>query len=364
VADDVIGADERAAASEALGRAVSAVAELAPLAQEIELSGVSREHVDRLATAGVLSAGLVDGWTAAQVRELHEQLAGASGALWFVLTQHRSPAEAARGTANQPLRERWWDGLAKGTQLGAVSFAHLRRAGRATVTAARERSGWRLDGRLDWVTSWGLADALLLMAETADGEVVQCLLPASERDGLAVGGELRLAAMQGTSTVGARLEGLLVDDQEVAAVVPKAQWLARDSERVANTPPAVLGLTRAALNRLTEAAEKSGWATAGDLAARWRDELVSLRARAYTLVDDVPPGDCMDERVALRAQATRLAQDVSSALIAVQAGRSMLSSSPEQRWGREAMFALVQSQTQVTREALVSSFSTELASRY
>jgi hypothetical protein len=42
----------------------------------------------------------------------------------------------------------------------------------------------------------------------------------------------------------------------------------------------------------------------------------------------------------------------------------MLSSSPEQRWGREAMFALVQSQTQVTREALVSSFSTELASRY
>jgi hypothetical protein len=52
-----------------------------------------------------------------------------------------------------------------------------------------------------------------------------------------------------------------------------------------------------------------------------------------------------------------MAQEVTSALIAVQAGRAMLTSSPEQRWAREAMFALVQAQTQVTREALVAGFS-------
>ena len=60
--------------------------------------------------------------------------------------------------------------------------------------------------------------------------------------------------------------------------------------------------------------------------------------------------------MALRAQITKLAQEVTSALIAVQAGRAMLLSSPEQRWAREAMFALVQAQTQVTREALVAAF--------
>jgi hypothetical protein len=84
---------------------------------------------------------------------------------------------------------------------------------------------------------------------------------------------------------------------------------------------------------------------------------VALRSRAYELVDDVTPGELVDERIAVRAQVTRMAQEVTSALIAVQAGRAMLTSSPEQRWAREAMFALVQAQTQVTREALVAGFS-------
>ncbi len=37
----------------------------------------------------------------------------------------------------------------------------------------------------------------------------------------------------------------------------------------------------------------------------------------------------------------------------------MLLSSPEQRWAREALFALVQAQTQVTREALIATYRPE-----
>lgn len=279
--------------------------------------------------------------------------------MWFVLTQHRSPAEAARTTPNFELQTRWADALTSGALLGAVSFAHLRRPGPPAVSAVRDGDGWRVSGRLDWVTSWGLADVLLLMAETPDGQVLQALLPASHREGLLIDGELSLAAMQGTSTVGARLQDVWIDDGEVAHVLPKSEWLGRDAQRVANTPPAVLGLTRAALNALMEAANQRGWVTAEALASRWRDELVTLRSRAYELVDDVPPDECIDERVALRARATRLALDVTSGLIAVQAGRAMLTSSPAQRWAREALFALVQAQTQVTREALVATFSGE-----
>jgi alkylation response protein AidB-like acyl-CoA dehydrogenase len=357
VVDDVIGADARVGESDALSRAADAVRQFVPRAQELESVGISRADVDQLAAAGVLSAGLVGGWGPARVRELHEQLAGASGALWFVLTQHRSPAEAARSTANESLRSRWADGLSAGALLGAVSFAHVRRPGPPAVAAVRDGAGWRVSGRLDWVTSWGLADVLLLMAETSDGEVVQALLPACEREGLLITGELSLAAMQGTSTVGATLQGVFVDDVEVANIVPKGEWLARDAQRVANTPPAVLGLTRAALNALTDAADQRQWSTARELATRWRNEFVTLRSRAYELVDVVPPGELVDERIAVRAQVTRMAQEVTSALIAVQAGRAMLSSAPEQRWAREAMFALVQAQTQVTREALVAGFS-------
>ena len=354
--EDVIGADARVSASGLLTAVVDAVRAYGPDAQRLEVDGVSRADVDRMAAAGVLSAGLVDGWSPAQAREVHEQLAGASGALWFVLTQHRSPAEAARTTENAALGERWAGGLLSGASLGAVAFAHLRRPGQPTVTASRNGESWLVNGRFDWITSWGLADVLLLMAETPGGEVVQALLPASARQGLTITGELPLAAMQGTSTVGAVLDKMTILDAEVARTLPKREWLAADALRTANAPPAVFGLTRAALNALIAAARQRQWATASSLATSWRDEFELARARAYTLIDDVEPDDGIDERVALRAQITRLAQDVTSALITVQAGRAMLLSSPEQRWAREAMFALVQAQTQVTREELVASY--------
>jgi len=358
VVDEVIGADARVSASAQLTAAVDAVRGYAPQAQRLEADGVSRADVGRLAAAGVLSAGLGAGWTPAQTREVHEQLAGASGALWFVLTQHRSPAEAARSSENDAVRERWASGLVSGASLGAVAFAHLRRPGSPTVAATRQGAGWLVSGRLDWITSWGLADALLLMAESPDGDVVQMLLPTSDREGLSITGELPLAAMQGTSTVGAVLADIWVSDAEVARILPKRDWLAADALRTANAPPAVFGLTRAALNALNAAAGQRQWSTAVRLADQWREQFEGARARAYTLVDDVPADEGVDERLALRAQITKLVQDVTSALITVQAGRAMLLSSPEQRWAREALFALVQAQTQVTREALITEFST------
>jgi alkylation response protein AidB-like acyl-CoA dehydrogenase len=357
VIEDVIGPDARVTATGELARALDALTVVGVDAGRFEAEGVARSEVDVLADAGVLSAGLVPGWTPANTREVHEQLAAASGALWFVVTQHRSPATAAATTANDALRGRWADELSRGRALGAVAFAHLRRPGPPSVTATRVTGGWRIDGRLDWITSWGLADVLLLMAESPDGDVVQALLPASGRDGLRITGELSLAAMQGTSTVGAVLEGLLVDDGEVAHQLPKESWLAEDTQRTANAPPALFGLVRVVLNALSAAAAERGSPNAASLADRWSDELRAMRSRAYQLVDEVEPGGALDERRELRARITRLAQDASSALIAVRGGRAMLTSSPEQRWARESLFALVQAQTAATREGYLATFS-------
>lgn len=355
--DDVIGPDARVTASGELARALGGVAVLAPEAARLEADGVTRVDLDVLAEAGVLSAGLVPGWTPANVREVHEQLAGASGALWFVVTQHRSPATAAATTGNADLSARWAEPLARGHALGAVAFAHLRRPGPPSVTATRTDGGWLVDGRLDWITSWGLADVLLLMAETVDGQVVQALIPAVERPGLHITGRLGLAAMQGTSTVGAVLDRCRVEDAEVAHLAPKDAWLRQDTERTANAAPALFGLSRAIVNALTDAVGRRGSNGGEVLARRWVEEHRERRGRAYTLIDDVPADDGLDERRHLRAQVTRLAQDAASALIAVQGGRAMLTSSPEQRWAREAMFALVQAQTFATREEYLTTFS-------
>jgi alkylation response protein AidB-like acyl-CoA dehydrogenase len=278
------------------------------------------------------------------------------------MAQHASPAKAAMTSENAELRTRWADGLASGRLLGAVSFAHLRRA-RPTVVATRGRGGWNISGRLDWVTSWGLAEVLLLMAETEDGAVIQALIPAQERKGLRVTGELCLVAMQGTSTVGAVLEDAQVADAEVAHVVSKNDWLAADVQRTANVPAAVVGLARAALNALSREAEQRQSAEAADLAERWRRQLVRERADAYRLVDDVDPSQALGERRAIRASLTKLAQDATAMLVAVQAGRSMLMSSSAQRWAREALFALVQAQTAMTRTALIEAYLADATSR-
>ena len=299
-------------------------------AQRLEAEGVSRSDVDRLADAGVLSAGLVARVDAARrSRELHEQLAAASGALWFVLTQHRSPAEAAAHDGERrAARAVGRAAGAVGALLGAVAFAHLRRPARRRVTA----DAWtvRLAGRaarLDWITSWGLADVLLLMAETPDGEVVQVLLPASEREGLSITGELPLAAMQGTSTVGAVLDGLRVERRRGGARAAQGRVAGRG--RAAHRERATCGVRAhpcGAERALAAAAAAAlGSRRRGLGASVGRTELVQMRARAYALVDDVRPGEALDERVASCGRAvTKLAQDATSALVAVQAGRAML----------------------------------------
>jgi hypothetical protein len=201
-----------------------------------------------------------------------------------------------------------------------------------------------------------LADVLLLMAETADGVVVQALLPARERSGLSLTGALSLAAMQGTATVGALLDQMFVSDAEVAHLVSKRDWLERDTQRTANVPAAVVGLARAAVNTLLLESEQRSWPEAVELAGLWSRQLVRERSRAYQLIDDVAPGERLAERRALRASITKLAHDATAMLLTVQGGRAMLTSSPAQRWAREVLFSLVQAQTPATRDAVVEAY--------
>jgi alkylation response protein AidB-like acyl-CoA dehydrogenase len=343
----------------ALQQALSVVDAFGNEAERLERGGVTRDDVRRLAEVGALSAGVTGQmWTPAATREIHERLAAASGALWFVMTQHRSPAEAAATTGNDDVRSKYAAGLASGDLLGAVSFAHLRRP-RPTVVAERTTEGWSISGRLDWITSWSLADVLLLMAETADGRVVQALFDAHARQGLTVLGELSLAAMQGTSTVGAVLEHMTVRDAEVAHVLPKSQWLTTDERRTSNVPPAVVGLARCSINALLHEGAARDWSPITELAQEWRQQLITQREFAYALVDEVDAGESLAERRDLRASITKLTQDATSMLVAIQGGRAMLTASSAQRWAREALFGLVQAQTLQTRASLIAAYRAE-----
>ena len=361
---DLVGPVPEAMGHPAVTGAQSTLRQLAAEAEAIDVAGVTRAQVDALACHGVLglSAPTALGGLAASpavVREVGETLSAASGTVWFVAAQHRTPMECAVAATDTPSHERWAEPLATGRALGAVAFAHLRRPGGPSVRAVRTATGWQVSGMLDWVTSWGLADALLLMAEADDGLVVQALVPARERVGFGVTGPLGLAAMGGTSTVGARLDAMPVDDDEVAAVVAKSEWLARDTERTANAAPAVFGLMRAVIADLHRSGVERDQPLAVEAAQRFAEQVTAARAAAYRLIDDVPAGEALDERVLLRARSLTLLQRITAARVAAQGGSAMLLRSSAQRWAREGLFHLVQAQTQPLREALLQEWAAQ-----
>jgi len=327
-----------------------------PAAEQVDRSVVPRSHLDAWGTAGLLGLAGPQAYGGAGapqsvVREVTEVLAGACGATWFVATQHAMPLGTVAATKNEALKERLLHGMCTGSVLSGVAVAQLRRPGPPAVTAARTDDGWRLDGHVGWMTSWGICDVFLLGAVTADGNVVLAMVPAREGDGLMASAPMELAAMQATQTVTLDLDGFVVHDEDVASVVPLADWLSLDAAKTANPSPHTFGLQREIVRRLAETASKRDDGTAAALAQQLGREGDRLRRVAYTLIDDVPALEQVEDRLAVRAATLELVVRSATALVAATGGSAMAAGAAQQRLMREAVFHLVQAQTGPIREA-------------
>ncbi len=359
--DDLAGVDDhplvRAAGDLAAGL-------LVPEAERVDVEGVPAAHVAALAGAGLLGVrGPVEAGGADAdppvVRRVTEILSGACGATWFVWTQHASPLGALAGSANTGLRERWLAPLCRDA-LGGVAVAHLRRSGGATVRArpvgdgADETGGWILDGTAVWVTSWGLADVLLVGAVTPDDQAVLALVPARAAPGVRPSAPLALAAMEATVTVRLEFDGYVVAPDDVVEVVSLADWRRADAAKTANVTPAVFGLIATVVARLEEASRRRDEPGGVALARALGAEAAEVRASAYGLLDETPAAEAIDERLALRAHALELGVRAATALVAAAGGAGMARSSAPQRLAREALFHLVQAQTAPVRRATLA----------
>ncbi|MBC7372954.1 MAG: acyl-CoA/acyl-ACP dehydrogenase [Frankiales bacterium] len=329
---------------------------LRPSAEDVDRDVVPRSHLDAWGAAGLLGIGGPaayggGGAPAAVVREVSEVLAGASGATWFVATQHAMPLALLAASANEALKDRLLPGLCNGQVLSGVAVAQLRRPGPPAVTATRVDGGWRFDGHVGWMTSWGICDVVLLGGLTTDGQVVLALLPARDGGGLSSSAPLELAAMQATSTVTLDLDGLVASDAEIVEIVETAAWLAADATRTANAGPHHFGLQRECVRRLAETAARRDDGTAAALAHALGAEGERLRAVAYTLLDDVPADEHLEDRLAVRASVLELVMRTATALVAATGGAALAADAAPQRLVREALFQQVQAQTPTTREA-------------
>ena len=336
---------------------------LAEQAASTDAHGVSRTSIDSLAAAGMFGAP----WTpAAAQRELAERIAMADASTWFCWAQHQTPLAtltAARDSSESPnvlaLQDSWLDPMRSGQALAAVAFAHLRRAGKANPIAERVDGGWRINGSLDWVTSWDIADVLVLMVRSED-EVVTFLIPAGYSDaapmhGVHLGEPLSLLAMGGTHTRPMLFENALISDDHVVSVEPFAQWRDRDAMKTIDANPAAFGVARGAIAELMELGserdDQSITLTAQALATSVR----SCRERAYALVDE---GGDESERVALRIESLNLVANATRAVVIARAGAAMMRGRSAERRVREAMFLQVQAQTARTRDAHLAGMRT------
>ena len=341
------------------------LAAIAAAATESDRHGVRRSSFDALAAAGLLGRPLEP---PSLQRELAERLFMADGALTFCWLQHQLPWRrllAATSTADAPaaddLRHRWLERVATGLALGGGAFAQLRRPGAPNPAARRIPGGWRVDGQFDWITSWDIADLMLLCVRCCDASgdrVVGFLLPAGASaaplpKGISLGEPLALLAMGGTHTRPLQLDGTEISDSQVLFVEDFAHWSEADAARVCRVSPVVFGCIRGAIADLHQLASHHHDAQFLALAAELARHCSQLRRQAYGLIDADPQASpsLRQRHRDLRAQALALAMRAAQAAVIAHAGAAMHSGCETERRLREASFLLVQAQTADSRRA-------------
>jgi alkylation response protein AidB-like acyl-CoA dehydrogenase len=313
-------------------------------AQKREEVGVSRQTMDALAAIGWLAGNA----NAATYRERAEQLAMADASVWFCWLQHQSPLALLKGSGNSALQQRWLAALQGGRALGATAFAHLRRPGHPNPIAHHCSNGWLLNGRLDWVTSWDLADVVSVQLRTSaqlDAEVLAVLIELKTKskcpEGLTAEAPLALMAMGGTWSRPVRLERCLIQEESVISVVPIQSWQAADQRKTRFANPAAFGLIRAALGDLHQQAESRHMTCWHQKLNALAKEAANLRHICYEAADN--PSQVTDaEHHKMRAAALELAQHCCRTALISHGGAGMRAGHASGRRLREAMFLQVQ----------------------
>jgi len=282
-------------------------------------------------------------------RRFQEDSARASGALAFLESQHQSACGILVRSPNQALRRKMLPDLAAGRQSAAIAFSHLRKSGAPALQAAAEPGGYRLDGRLPWVTGWGFFTHCVSAATLPDGRVLFVLHPLAESAELKPSAPLDLGAMGVTQTVAVEVAGLRIPDADVVDLHP-ATWI-RENDRIAVAlqSPLALGCAAAAVDVLR--AQRPGL---GEAAERLDRELAACREEAFRAMEE--PVD-LERSLKARSAAIELMGRAAHAAVVGAAGAGNLMTHPAQRVYREALAFSVLALSPAIQEATLERLS-------
>jgi alkylation response protein AidB-like acyl-CoA dehydrogenase len=305
-----------------------------PAAQDIDRApSVPGAVLDALADAGLYGLlGPVEmgglGAGPEVTAAVFEALGGGSLATAFVWVQHHTTVRAMAESTNEH-RQEWLPALCSGRTRSGIAVAALRRPGPPTMVAEPDGDGVVLSGFAPWVTGWGLIDVLLVAAR--DGEdVIWVLVDATTGPALQVH-RLPLAALDSSSTVRLRVEGLAVPASRIVGRQLYSEWRAGEVPGLARSGFLAIGVAQRCVRLLGD--------QAGDLS-----RIVDQARRRLLDVN-------RDSVVTARVEASVTSLRAATALVAAGGGRSIEVNQPAQRLAREAMFLVVFAQTEEIRRS-------------
>lgn len=286
-------------------------------------------------------------------REFQEMVARYSGSLAFLQTQHQSASSMIAKGDHPALRDAYLPQMADGRKLVGIGFSQLRRPGTPMLRAEPVSGGYVLDGKVPWITGFGLFPEFLVGATLPDGRALFAVVPFvdSEHEGgtIAFSEPMRLAAMESAQTVSGVFTGWYVPQDRVVYIKP-ADWI-RNNDMINVTLQGhfALGCARAGLDIVLISFDSKGLPF---LKAAWDSLDAELEAcRAATIAARQVGEETTVERLRIRAWAIDLAVRCAHAAVAASSGAANAMAHPAQRVYREALVYTVSAQTPAIMEA-------------
>ena len=285
-----------------------------------------------------------------EVRRFQEIVARYSGALAFLQTQHQGVSGMLASSANRPLAEAYLPLMGDGRRMVGVGFSQLRRPGPPMVTATPVEGGYRIDGRVPWVTGFGFFGEFVVGAQLADGRAVFGLAPLAAVEGVAPTAPMRLAAMMAAGTVAVDLDGFFLAEDRTLAIRPSGWISASDEINIAQQGSFAVGCAQAGLDVLGTNASRRKLAFAEDAHRSLQAQLDAIRQEAERWAGEAT-AENVDERLDLRARMIELMVRCAHAGVVSSSGAANSQDHPAQRVYRESIVFSVSAQTGPIMEA-------------
>ena len=293
------------------------------------------------------------GMDAVLLHRRYEELAQRCLTTALIFTQRDSAVGFLVSAADAPISARLLRSMAQGTIFATIGIAQLTTSGRhlpPAVLARRTSGGFRVSGRIPWVTGAAAAHRIIAGATMDDGQQILFALR-SRQPRVVVEIRKDMVALNASCTGAVQLRHVLVPDADVL-VPPCHNALAlRGRQRSFGLSTCVLplGVAGGALTMADELV-RARFQSCGEAISTLRRDYTDLAAQVYRVGASWRLLQRPGIGAQLRAASNHLAARSSLAALELAKGHGFMCESPAQRRAREALFFFVWSSPTVVIE--------------